>query len=228
MKVRILGVCLLPLLTMVACSSGDLDGPQRESFDDVRRVSIEVERGEVNLFGSDRVEGAMIDRWISGEADFATLSQRNSGGELIVDSRCNEGGYCDARFDLAVQRSTRIDARVKRGELNLYRLLGSVQVEVDEGYLGSHRLAVPHLVANLRQGRARLHFEKPPAELRLTVGDDASMDVILPPSRYHCHFDVEAPSIELGDLECHGQGGDVIRIDPPDASVRFEVVHDDL
>lgn len=221
------GLFAVAALFAMACSDEGLDGPEREAFDAVQRVSLDVEHGEVTVYASNGVEGAIIDRWISAESDFSQLSQRLSGSELIVDAQCNTSGGCESRYDLAVEPDTEVEIRMATGDANIYRLRGGLDVAIDEGELRTNRLESPFVFAALHDGASRLHFDEPPGELRLTVGETASVTVVIPNGRYRCDFDIEAESIGADDLDCHGQVGEVLRVLPSDASVRFVVTSSD-
>lgn len=225
MKTDVWGaVATVVLCVLVACSDDGLDGPEREEFDRVDDVILEVEHGEVTFFASSSVEGAIVDRWSSDSSDFDILTQRESGGELVVDARCMRAGQCRTRYDLAVRPSTDIDAHLESGEVTLNRIHGEIRAVVDEGSVNGHRLQSPYVDVTVVEGSTRLHFDESPGELRLRLGTEGAAIVEVPDRSFRCDFDEDAESITMGDVECHQHAGTTIRVQPSTASVRFEVV----
>ncbi len=223
MKFDRLAVVSLVCIWLFGCGANDLDGPERIEFDDVERVELDVESGEVYVLGSANSEGAVVNRWWSGDDDFEQLAERNSAQRLVVESICRGGWSCEARYEMTVQRSAPVDARIGRGLLRLMRIRGHVEAELGEGQLVGRGLKSRLFDADVQRGRVDVKFVEAPDHIRLKLGDSASARVELPEERYRCDFDEEAGSVDAGDLECNRHVGERIQLDPPDADVTFRV-----
>lgn len=215
---------VLLLMVMVAgCVGDELDGPKRMEFDDVDRATINVDSGNVTIFGSDQVGGAMLQRWWSGDDDFDVLTESNSAQQLVIDSLCRGEWVCEVRYELGLQRSARVDARLARGTLNIYNLTSDFYALVEQGTLKA--VGLQGAVADLEvdDGEAEVAFAEPPRHLRLQLGETASATVTLPDQSYQCNFDQSAERVEADGVECDQYHSSRIEIRPGDADVVFEV-----
>ncbi len=217
---------MAPLL-ILACSGDDLDGPERKEFADINRLSVFVDHGDVTVFGSGQVQGAIVDRWSSSASTFDELRERNTGGELVIDSRCKDARSCRVRYDVAVERSTEVQARVDHGTLQLNRLGQGLGAEVENGSLVARGLETPFADITIEQGDVRLEFVEPPQNLQLRIGEGSAATVFLPEGWYRCVFDTESDAISMEGLVCNPQAQSALRIEPPDAAVRFEIGFDE-
>lgn len=211
------------VILCTACADEGLDGPDRLQFDDIYQTNLSIERGEVMILGRDEREETVIDRWTSNRSGFANLEERESGGELFVDSQCNQSESCRVRYDMSVSGQSGVEATIENGELNLVKNGGAIEAVVQRGRLEGSRLAASYADLTVIDGTARLSFAEPPGNLMLRVGQEASMTVLLPTDRYRCNFTEEADSIQLGDVQCTDKASNTLRVDPPDATVRFVV-----
>ena len=206
-----------------SCADEGLDGPERLQFDEVHSVYLSVDRGDVMVLGRDSAAATVIDRWSSGHGGFETLAERESGDELFVDAKCQSNQSCRVRYDLALAPEADVEARVGEGELNLINIGGAVDAVVERGRLDSSGLRADYGDVTVLDGTARLIFAEAPGNLMLRVGEEASMVVYLPTERYRCNFSENAESISIGGVRCSDQASNTLRVDPPDASVRFVV-----
>lgn len=221
----IMGAALIG--AMVACTNDGLEGPERTTFDDVRHLSVAVDHGHVMVFGSGQVQGAIVDRWSNEASKFAEQRERNTGGELVIDTRCNDAQACRVRYDVAVERQTEVDAHIKDGTLQLSRLGRRLHAVVDSGDVVGRGLATPFADISVERGQARLEFVESPGTLRLRIGEDSEATVFLPEGQYRCDFDHDADSIMMEELDCYSHANSALRIDPPDATIRFEIGFDE-
>lgn len=216
-------IALAVAVVCTACTDDGLDGPDRLQFEEVYHTYLSVERGEVMILGRDNSDETVIDRWTSQQGGFSSLEERESGGELFVDSQCGPGESCRVRYDMSVSDQTGVEATVENGELNLIKVGGAIDAAVERGRLEGSRLTASYADVTVIDGTGRLSFVESPGNLMLRIGQDASMTVLLPTDQYRCNFNESAEDIELGDVRCTDKASDTLRVDPPDASVRFVV-----
>lgn len=215
------GVCVC--LVLFAACGGGVEGPERQTFDDIESVEVQIDRGEVSIVGSQHVDSAIVDRWRCADTDYSVLEQRAVGGELIVDSVCGAVAGCHTRYELGVDPSTPASVRVDDGEVNLAHLTGELQLSVGEGGVNAVNLAASIADLELERGKGHARFSAVPSNLRIRLGEEASMRVVVPDQTYRCEFDPEADDISADRLDCNRHAGDVLRVEPSDAHVVFEV-----
>lgn len=218
-------LCFLVISMLIcgACGGDGLDGPERSLYEGVSAVEMSVERGDVKIYGSNQVVGAVVDRWMSLAEDFAELTQTQEGSRLIVAARCAVSGGCQTRHTLSVEPSVRLDLAIEKGDLELIRAAGPIRAVVDKGDIKTWGLTSDSVEIHIKDGRGRIEFAEPPGSLLLRI-ERGQATVLLPEQRYRCDFNRHAPEIGLNGLRCHESVGPTITLDPPNARVRFEVV----
>lgn len=216
-------IVALAALCAAACSDEGLDGPERQSFEEVDVVVADIERGDVTIFGTNGVDGVLMDRWVTSESDFEVLRERRAGRELVVDAICRDDVECRVRYDMGVVPTTSVDVAIGKGELQMSGLNADVAGRVASGRVDATGLDVSLADLELEDGDGRLSFSSAPDHLRLRLGDEATMTVFISDERYRCDFDVDAETVGADEVDCHDAVGRRIHLDPPDASVRFVV-----
>ena len=222
-RTSVLTVSLLLLSTLLFSCGEDLEGPEVLSFSGVDLLKMEIERGDVQVFGSDTAENLSFHRWRSSLTGFAHFEEQRNGAALEVRSRCESGASCRVRYDGSLRRTARLDVELGQGHLELLRLEGPTSVQVGDGTIRGGSLRGERFHARLKKGEGTLYFTRPPRELHLEVGTEARFTVHLPDVRFRCAFDVEAEQIAMEKLRCHGLVDEEIKITPPDGRVRFVI-----
>lgn len=213
---------LLMVLVCIGCGD-DLDGPERFEFDEIDGADVEVDSGELRIFGSGNSAGATVERWWNGDEHFRQLSESNSGRELLVEALCADAADCRARYDIAIPRSASVQAHLARGEMTLVRLGGTVEATMGDGELVAANLTASSADVRVDKGSARVGFRQPPDHVQVELGEEASALILVPEQGYRCNFDVDAQQVSIGELECDPGQSNTIELSPPDADVQIEV-----
>lgn len=209
--------------TLCACTDGGLQGPERFEFEGVERGDIDVERGEVNVVGTRRIEQTIVDRWRGSMGDYSALDERAAEGELVVESACSDPGECRVRYDLAVGRGFGMEARIDDGDVHLAHLRGELDVSVGRGEVTTSNLSSSIARFELEKASARLVFSESPSNLVVRVGSEASARVVLPDRPYRCEFDRSENASSKQSIECDSSAEHLLRVEPADGDASFEV-----
>lgn len=201
-----------------------LDGPESFEFDSVNGLDIEISRGDVTVFATERVDGgSVVDRWSTDGEGFDVRHESVDDGQLRIESACRSGQDCEVRYEITVDPRTPMNLSVGQGQIQIVRAEATVDAHVEEGDLSARNMY--SRVASLRADAGTMDIQYPqmPGKLELTLGDSSQANVAIPAGPYRCYFDDRAESVAIGDLECTSGVSEAIVVDPPDSTVYFEV-----
>ncbi|RDV40098.1 hypothetical protein DV096_05940 [Bradymonadaceae bacterium TMQ3] len=206
------GFACATVLVLVGCGSGQEEMARRVFESRVARVSVNVERNEVHVFGSDQTSGAVIDRWTQSGDAYRELGEAQDGDRVDVVASCERSGECRARYDLALAKSTLVDVAMQQGNLGLYHLGSEVRATVGQGSIVGKHITARHVELGLGRGRIDVIMADRP-ELLVVRIDEGRVNLVMPPGRYRCEFDRFDEAIHLNGLDCHGRMAQGIRLE---------------
>lgn len=163
--------------------------------DDVRRLEVDLNAGNVIVKASDR-----DDVRIRTVRTFAFVRPRTSAtireGELHLTATCRLLGRCSVRYEVDVPRGIDLDLETSAGDVRMSGATGTVRAKTSAGDIEGDGMTADKLEARTSAGDIDLAFGQAPdrLELRTSAGD---IDVVVPDETYRVNTDTSAGDVDM-------------------------------
>jgi len=151
-----------------SCSTIDRD-EVFEVNDDVERVVLRVDHGDLLVLGSER-ENVAVERTVQGWQGSLDMETRVDDGTLTIRAGC--AGPLRCRIDSVVEVPHDVELTIVggTGEIELVGLSGVVDISLRDGDLDGRALTTTELAATVATGDVNLEFLQAPDHYNVAVG----------------------------------------------------------
>jgi hypothetical protein len=216
---RSLSLLMLPLPLLAACEMElSIDQGHQEFDEPIEAVVIEIDTGEVQVFGAD-IEGAAMDWAFQWRKGCPAADSYVEDGVLYIEAHCPPGAWaCQTDFQLHVPAGIPVEALVTTGSIQLDQVgavraelttgeidiegaAGELEMSVTTGGIHAYELQADTVFAEVTTGSIDLGLEAPfeQVDAKLITGEIA-MEV--PEGCYDLDLDVVTGGISTTGVSC--------------------------
>ncbi len=173
---RLNRVCSLPIIAalsasfaLASCSQVDYS-EFYEVTDPVSRVVVHLDRGELELVGSD-IDRVSVRRDVTGWEGNLSLETRVVEDTLFITATCEGILRCEVDTVLELPADMEIEATVSMGGLQAVGLQGVADLSVNEGHLNAYQMQTGDLFMTVGVGDAELEILDDAGPASVAVGE---------------------------------------------------------
>ncbi|HEX5098722.1 MAG TPA: DUF4097 family beta strand repeat-containing protein [Polyangiaceae bacterium] len=162
------------LLAAAGCAEPETHTERTVIEEPVDSLTVDVRSGDVHIYGGDVSEVTATATIVGGSNH---LGHSFTGGKLTLVDVCHEN-HCSVDVSVEVPSGVSVTVQVASGDLELYEMLGAINVATGSGDILGYGLAGAALDAETGSGDVALEVSEPAERIHVrTHSGDVSLGV---------------------------------------------------